>query len=235
MDYKYYIDTEKIECEIRNFGLFSFRRVIKIPFNDATTINKKAVFIMMNPSKANGDESDITVDRILAYAHDRSQYSEVVILNTISLYDSNSNSAKQSIKKAEDSMGKKAFKEEQNLNIEVIEKVLKNLCKDDDVYMATGNPLPTYGTTAIKKIYDCFCKNKSVFSFKSVREDSTNSKKTTVRGFTFHPSRQHDSFFEENNKFDFIITGYGNKRTRINDANIVRSLVRIQQEPYEKI
>lgn len=229
MTYKDYIDNKKIDCPIIKHSIFSFRRVIKIPFKYTKSLNKKAVFIMMNPSKATKYLSDTTLDRILNYAHSCKKYSEVIILNTISLYEPNSKDLKGLIEKVIKEIGVEKFEVEQKLNIDAIQDIINKLSDNDDIYLATGNPKSKYGSESMKKLYDGVLKNKSVFAFKSVREDSKGN--ATSKGFTFHPSRQHDSFFEENNKFEFIITGYGDKNTRRNDVNTVRSLVRVQQEP----
>lgn len=216
MKYKTYVDEKNIKCDYYQEGDFSFRRKLEIPFKNPQTKNKKAVFIMMNPSKATEKESDTTLDRILEHVKELDRYSEVIILNTISLYESKSEQLKEKI----EDLGYSKFKEEQKINIDAIQNTIDELTNNDDIYLATGNPLSGIGGSSMIKLYKDILKNKSVFAFKSVRIDTTMDEKTTVEGFTFHPSRQPESFFEDTNRFKFVITGYGTKINRKNDANV---------------
>lgn len=174
---------------------------------------------MMNPSKADENFSDKTVNKVLHYANKDDKYSEVTILIIISIYESLAIKVKETRGKFIRKYGLKKHKTHLEKNFEIIKTTITNSSKDEtDIFLATGNNLPHEGLLYMKKFYDEIIDSeeviseKNIYAFKSVRNNSTNGKKLTVRGFTFHPSRQKDEqFFSDDNIFTISCSNYTNR------------------------
>jgi hypothetical protein len=101
--YKDFVDKEGIvfKGDIKN----NFRYLLRIPLKNYG--NRKVVVIMKNPSKANAQFSDLTVDRVLTFCNSEG-YSEVNILNMYSFYSTVSGKIAELIRsgKIETAIGK---------------------------------------------------------------------------------------------------------------------------------
>lgn len=207
--YREFVDKKHIGIDLQNYGEVVFRRKLVIPLKTYKT-NKSLIFIMMNPSKADNKKSDTTIDKISKYANSVG-YKEVIILNTISLCNSKSTKVISALAQIDPEIVQK----EDERNQQTLTRELLN--PNTDICLATGNALAKHGIKSIKFIYNKL-QGKKVYAFKSVRNDSTKGRKSTVKGFTFHPSRQNDNFLTIENRFCFTIAhNICNKKNRILD------------------
>ncbi|CAD5898181.1 DUF1643 domain-containing protein [Carnobacterium maltaromaticum] len=126
MEHKYtnYVKKDKIDICIKKMKGFEFRTYLKIPLINKS--EKKMIIIMMNPSKANKDDSDITVNKVLEYANKNELYNEVIILNVISLYESSSNKIKKVRNDFIQCHSKEKFEELMKINFNKIKSTVEN-------------------------------------------------------------------------------------------------------------
>lgn len=98
---------------------------------------KILVVIMMNPSQADQDKSDKTVNKILKWAT-KKNYNKVFIRNCIPFNETDSNN----LPKLLEQYCNKEFEEIMKKNYDYIEKAVKDTYKDEDsnVLLATGSP-----------------------------------------------------------------------------------------------
>jgi len=129
--YKSFVNTDRIvfEGDIEN----GFRYLLRIPLKNKS--NKKVLVIMKNPSKANKDISDLTINRVLTFCN-REGYSEVNIMNLYSYYSTNSKRIAELIRNGE--MDTAVGKD----NDSIMKSVLKEV---NDVIVAWGSN--TFGRT----------------------------------------------------------------------------------------
>jgi hypothetical protein len=133
IEYKYesYVNTSSIlfKGDINQ----GFRYLLKIPLHNAN--GKKVLVIMKNPSKANNDISDLTINRVLKFCNGQG-YSEVNIMNLYSYYSTDSSKIAYLIDHGQEKI---AIGKENDT-------ILNNLLQDvDDVIVAWGSN--TFGLT----------------------------------------------------------------------------------------
>lgn len=163
-----YIDETKGDDNIRH----RFRIEYKLNFN--TDPDTPLVVIMMNPSMANKDMSDITVNKILMYAN-CNKYSKVIILNSLPMYESASENLNN-------------FK----IDIELLEKN-KNKIKScleanvsSPIVIHTGRPTTRAGAESVAYIYDIVRDGYMTFTFP---KKNKKEPRFDITGYVRHLSR----------------------------------------------
>jgi hypothetical protein len=129
--YKAFVDKDGIifKGDIES----SIRYLLTIPLKNKS--NKKVLVIMKNPSKANYQISDLTIDRVLTFCNGEN-YSEVNIMNLYSYYSTVSKKIADLIRKGH--MVTAVGKDNDNIMTSTLSKV-------DDVIVAWGSN--TFGCT----------------------------------------------------------------------------------------
>ena len=138
---------------------YSSKEIIKIDeeqgkyrFKISYTIKKenesrKLVVIMMNPSKANRQQSDNTINRLLNYANSK-QYTELIVLNTLPVYLTDSGEL------VNEMISQAGF----DKNLEIIKDAVVD---SDEIVFATGNPVIRKGAESLAEIYKILEREKS--------------------------------------------------------------------------
>lgn len=80
------VDKKNITCSSK----MQVRCVLKIPILNSIKKSKKALVVMMNPSKADKNESDLTVNKIIKFLSKNKFASVVTICNLFPFYESES-------------------------------------------------------------------------------------------------------------------------------------------------
>ncbi|MFS1518614.1 DUF1643 domain-containing protein [Bacillus sp. SCS-151] len=137
MAYSYPIYVRpNIECDTNLLtSEISSRRCLTVPLNNK--LNKTAVFIMMNPSKANSYESDKTINKCASICyHDLShlKIGRFKVVNVYPFYQSNANQLVATISNVKN-ISRALYYEEILNNVSVVQDVVKT---SDYVIMATG-------------------------------------------------------------------------------------------------
>lgn len=94
--YSDYVDKEKIS--FKGNIEENIRYLLRIPLKNSG--NKKVLVVMKNPSKANAEISDLTINRVLTFCNNEG-YSEVSIMNLFAYYSTNSGKIAKLIKNDE--------------------------------------------------------------------------------------------------------------------------------------
>lgn len=147
MTYKYkdYVHVCKMELDKNKDCRFL------IVYNlDGGNKSEKALIIMKNPSKANFDISDQTINNVLEYMHEF-RYSKVYIMNLIPIYGTNSKDVKDDLFQKTD-----ILKKNDSLICEISRKVSK-------IFVAWG------GKSSFNKEYY----NSRIISVKKCLKDKT--------------------------------------------------------------
>ena len=72
-------------------GKDNYRNLLRIKFEDENgELENEFMAVCMNPSKANLEHSDDTVNRLINYAYEQKKYASIAILNTYSIYETDS-------------------------------------------------------------------------------------------------------------------------------------------------
>ena len=100
----------------------------------------KLIVIMMNPSKANENESDATINRLLNYANCHN-YTKLIVLNSLPVY----------LTRSSDLSNDMILKAQFDKNIDTIRATVS---REYEIVLATGNPVIRKGAEAIAKIYE---------------------------------------------------------------------------------
>ncbi len=129
--YKEYVDTKNIDFKGKLKR--GFRYLLTIPLNNPG--NKKVLVIMKNPSKANKQISDLTINRVLKFCNSEG-YSKVFIMNLYSHYSPDAKKIAQLINngQVESAIGKE--------NDSILRSVLNDV---DEIIVAWGSD--TFGLT----------------------------------------------------------------------------------------
>lgn len=129
--YREYVDKKNItfKGDIKS----GYRYLLTVPLNNKG--NKKILVIMKNPSKANKQISDLTINRVLAFCYNEG-YSTVFIMNLYSYYATDSKELAQLIKSGQEvkAIGKN--------NDNILKSVLKDV---GEIIVAWGSN--TFGLT----------------------------------------------------------------------------------------
>ncbi len=84
--YSDFVETSDIEVDMESQEGKDYRYSIKIPFK--RTGDETALVVMMNPSKANREQSDSTINNVLTRIYsERRSVKEVVIVNLYPIYE----------------------------------------------------------------------------------------------------------------------------------------------------
>ena len=123
MQYPDFVENKKILIHEDNHGTDSFRYSLEIPFlRDG---NKKYTVIMMNPSKADIEQSDPTIDRILRYIEKND--SNVTSVSIVNLY-------------AERETYSESLKLNEQTHSENMATIKKKINSSDEVILGWGKP-----------------------------------------------------------------------------------------------
>lgn len=126
--YKSYVDKDSIEIIKKDAGEYKYRYLLSVNFTDASSIERPLVVIMKNPSCADENNSDRTVNNILKFAHENN-YTKVHILNLYSLYSTDSKKIKYLVN------GDKKLVAVGEDNDKVIKETIENV---EDIIIAWG-------------------------------------------------------------------------------------------------
>lgn len=119
--YKQYIDVDNIL--INQEG--EYRYSLFIPYKNP--VNKKNVLVIMrNPSKANKDISDKTINNVLGFCHNK--YDGVYMTNLYPYYETNSTKVKDFIESV-------SYEEQMEKNAQILDTLLESV---DEVIAAWG-------------------------------------------------------------------------------------------------
>lgn len=132
------------------------------------------IVFMMNPSEANRCKSDPTINSILEYSENK--FDKVIVLNSLSLYESDSNELKTY------NMSYAMIKE----NINKIEMCLKENI-NATVVVNAGEPKTRAGAESLTHIYDLLREDFATFSFPKIKKEE---EKHTLTGYPRHISRK---------------------------------------------
>lgn len=132
------------ECCDTNNNRHRYSITFKLTADQTLDSKKTLIVIMMNPSAADKEKSDNSVNRLLKYAK-CNDYTELIVLNSLSIYLTNSS------KLTNDMIKKENFEK----NIEIIDNTISELTnKNYEIIIATGNPVISKGKKSICKIYE---------------------------------------------------------------------------------
>lgn len=151
--YKNFVNKDKIVIHATEYEGKKFRYFIRIPFfRDGSDV---VLVVMMNPSKANSEESDQTVNKVLTRIYNECKnVGIVVITNLYPLYETYSASLV-------------LYKQQSEINLQKIEETLYSV---DFALLGWGKP---HNTTAKKlkeiKYYEYACKVVKMRQTKNIK------------------------------------------------------------------
>lgn len=128
--YKSYVDRKSIDIFKVNVGENNYRYSLSVNFNNANLKKRPLAVIMKNPSRADENNSDRTVNNILEFAH-QNKYTKVHILNLYGLYSTDAQKVKELVNAGQEIV---AIGEE---NDKTIKDIIKNV---EDIIIAWGTP-----------------------------------------------------------------------------------------------
>lgn len=156
-------------------GTDKYRRLILFKFVNKDRQRKgRIVVVCMNPSKANKEYSDYTVNRLIRYAY-RHNYVSIAVLNIYSLYETNS----KNLPKNKDLESYSYLKKEYDKNLNFVTGIISNF---------KGTLLLAFGKASKKYLYNA--QLKVIDAAKdAISKNSITVKK--VKGFDYyhHPAR----------------------------------------------
>lgn len=175
-----------INCEYKGETIEGHYYRYVLPLNIKTVSNKKIlIMILMNPSKANKSESDITVNRVIKYAEEE-KYSKLIVLNSLPYMETES----EKLKKSADIS---------KIGIENNLKCIKKIVKENDgakIILAHGIPIGRQGAESLVRIYDILKKQEcNVYTFG----------RNTVKPMAYPKHLRVTSNEELNNTREFLI------------------------------
>lgn len=156
-------------------GTDKYRRLILFKFINKDRQRKgRIVVVCMNPSKANKECSDQTVNQLIRYAY-RHNYESLTVLNIYSLYETNS----QKLPKDKDFESNSDLREEYSRNIDFVTSIISNF--KGTLLIAFGRAFRNYLYEAQIKVIDA--------AKDAIYKNSITLKK--VKGFDYyhHPAR----------------------------------------------
>lgn len=176
-----------IDCQYSQLtSSIQARYMLSVDLNNKS--NKVATFIMMNPSKADFNNSDLTVNKVIKFSFIKGKGS-IGIINIVNLfpfYETHSGSLQAVIKQVKN-MPNLIFKDIMTLNNEMIKQALQS---SNYIVLAWGNPSDNID----KRLHFDQCKyinsyirtlnNKKIYVIKTQFE-----KILTNEGYPRHPSR----------------------------------------------
>lgn len=140
------IEIKEEKISIIDGNEISVRYKLEIPLNNWENENELLV-IMMNPSKANKEESDRTVNKVVQYAS-QNRYRKLIIMNSLPFYETKSEKLNAVIRQIVDGEAERALEH----NFSEIQEAISNLTRD--ILLATGNPKIKTTRIWMDKIYD---------------------------------------------------------------------------------
>jgi len=131
-----YADGVRTQCKVFNFGRFRIRYLLKIEIekNDGGS----ALCIMMNPSKADENESDASVNKVIEFF--KEGYRTIKICNLIPVYLTKSSEMNQLFDEFQKEKCRDTFCKIMKRNFVTVSRLINELDKDACVVLAWGDP-----------------------------------------------------------------------------------------------
>lgn len=152
--------------------------------------NNQVLCIMMNPSIANSNESDDTINKILILLNEKTLYGTLKVVNIYPVYKSQSNKLASTLKEIKSKLGEQEI---DNIMKENLSIIYEQTVKVDNIILAWGDT--PEGMDEKEYISRCsqitgllsYFINKRLFVFKT----ETWEKILTQKGQPRHPSRNN--------------------------------------------
>jgi hypothetical protein len=131
-----YIATVNPKCKVYNIGKFKIRYLLDIETEKSD--GGSALCIMMNPSKADENESDSSVNKVIEFF--KKEYRTIKICNLIPIYLTKSSEMNQLFDEFQEEKCRDTFCEIIKHNFTTISREINELDKDARVVLAWGDP-----------------------------------------------------------------------------------------------
>ncbi|WP_010237352.1 DUF1643 domain-containing protein [Clostridium arbusti] len=185
------------------YGDTYLRFLLEVKYKESNNHNQ-VLCIMMNPSIANSNESDDTINKILKLLNEKMLFATLKVVNIYQVYKSQSDMLATTLEEIIYKLGKDEFN---NIMKKKLSTIYEQIVKVDNIILAWGNP--SEGMNEKKYLSRCsqiteflsYLISKRLFVFKT----GTWERILTQKGQPRHPSR--------NNLIDLVDCniGIGNK------------------------
>ena len=192
MNYKKYVKVKDIIIEENSPGKCRYLAEYELDIPNADTNDKKrvATIILKNPSKADKQQSDQTVNKVLEYMY-RFQYSRVYIVNLIPVYATNSSLA--DIELWHNPCVKKKNKK----------RISEAICKADKIFVGWGGnfaPDPQILIEQIEYVNECVSENNKKMYCYTVNKSNKQPRHPCRNGWKGQkPEEMFEEFHVERN------------------------------------
>jgi len=161
--YPKYIKATATPSKIKENVDIEKRESLELCFTERSGFEGKVTCILMNPSKATGDGSDKTIDKLIDFVEEKlPTINQLVIVNLFSVYKTNSKELYKLLEEVKEKLNKDEFDELIDSNIDQIKDHISSseyvICGWGDA--PDGFPKEEY-RKAINKIHDILYETKS--------------------------------------------------------------------------